>query len=400
MTESNAVLASVSSILLKVIKMLPPSYKIPDPLPWAQLVGPLTAAEDTLARLDERLAKSPIRDGTISRTHFADACASLWLEGELVHLDDLVLHDAGMDVRTPTHELTRAHAVLRVRRRIAEAKPDWALSAAGLAALRGRGEREEEKHNRTGGEGGFGGDDESTDRDVVDLEVPLSIIGTDPHLADAFAAIDAANAKAERTLADKTRSRPERDPLVYDPDWDEEGRLDHWRGVVNQTRGLPPTLAAAIAADAWGEIEPLEHTPWLGRLLAASVLRDRGKTRWHLPCLHAGLKSIPRERRRPRDAASRLVVQLEAMTAAAEAGRKDHDRWLMTRNLLARKLAGRRATSKLPALLDYVLTRPIVSAGMIAAELGITPRAAQNLVAELDLRETTGRGRYRAWGVL
>jgi HTH DNA binding domain/Protein of unknown function (DUF1612) len=147
-------------------------------------------------------------------------------------------------------------------------------------------------------------------------------------------------------------------------------------------------------------MEPLEHTPWLGRLLAASVLRDRGKTRWHLPCLHAGLKSIPRERRRPRDAAARLAVQLEAMTAAAEAGRKDHDRWLMARNLLARKLAGRRATSKLPGLLDYVLTRPIVSAGMIAAELKITPRAAQNLVAELGLREATGRGRYRAWGIL
>ena len=130
------------------------------------------------------------------------------------------------------------------------------------------------------------------------------------------------------------------------------------------------------------------------------MLRDRGKTRWHLPCLHAGLKTIPRERRRPRDAAARLAVQLEAITAAAEAGLKDHDRWLNQRTLLARKLAGRRATSKLPALLDYVLTRPIVSAGMIAEELGITPRAAQNLVAELGLREATGRGRYRAWGVL
>ncbi len=376
------------------------SYKIPDPLPWAQLAGPFAAAEDALARLDERLAKSPIRDGAISRTHFADACASLWLDGELVHLDDLVLHDAGMDVRTPTHELTRAHAVLCARRRIAEAKPDWALSAAGLASLRGRGEREEEKGNRTEGAGSFGGNDEDAERAEADLEGPLGIIDNDPHLAAAFAAVDAANAKAERTLADETRARPERDPLVYDPDWDEDGRLAHWRTVVDQTRGLPPTLAAAIAADAWGAIEPLEHTAWLGRLLAASLLRDRGKTRWHLPCLHTGLKSIPRERRRPRDAAARLAVQLEAMTAAAEAGRKDHDRWLMARNLLARKLAGRRATSKLPALLDYVLTRPIVSAGMIAAELKITPRAAQNLVAELGLREATGRGRYRAWGIL
>ncbi|MGB8548022.1 MAG: helix-turn-helix domain-containing protein, partial [Xanthobacteraceae bacterium] len=56
-------------------------------------------------------------------------------------------------------------------------------------------------------------------------------------------------------------------------------------------------------------------------------------------------------------------------------------------------------TSKLPALLDYMFARPIASAGMIAKELGITPRAAQDLVAELGLREATGRGRYRAWGI-
>jgi hypothetical protein len=401
MTEANPLLASVSPIPAKVIKPLPPSYyPMPDPLPWAQLAGPLGAAEDGLARLDERLATSQIRDGWIARTHFADACASLWLEGELVHLDDLVLHDAGMDVRAPTHELARSHAVLRARRRIAEAKSDWALSPAGLDSLRGRSgqaDREEGKGNRKEREGRLVGDG---DQDGLDLDGPLGVIETDPHLAAAFAAVDAANAKAERTLASESRTRSERDPVVYDPDWDEDARLDDWRAMVEQTRTLPPTLAAALAADAWDAIAPLQHTPWLGRLLAAALLRDRGKTRWHLPCLCVGLKAIPRERRRPRDAAARLAVQLEAMTAAAAAGRKDHDRWLMTRHLLARKLAGRRATSKLPALLDYVLTCPIVSAGMIADELGITSRAAHDLVAELGLREATGRGRYRAWGIL
>ena len=240
----------------------------------------------------------------------------------------------------------------------------------------------------------------------MDLDETLGVIETDPHLAAAVAAVDAAIAKTDRMLAGEpsgqTRRPAERDPLLYDPGWDEDARLADWRAVVEQTRGVPPTLAAAITADAWDRIEPLQHTPWLGRLLAAALLRGRGKTRWHLPCLHAGLKAIPRERRQapPRDAAAQLVVQLEAITAAAAAGLTDHDRWLTQRTLLARKLAGRRATSKLPALLDYVLTRPIVSAGMIADELCITPRAAQNLVAALGLREATGRGRYRAWGIL
>ncbi len=356
-----------------------------------------------MARLDERLAKSPVREGWVARTHYTDACASLWLEGELVHLEDLVLHDAGMDIRAPTHELTRARAVMRVRRRIAAAKPDWALSVTGLASLRGRGgqgDREAGSDDRKEGTGDGGDASDAEDTYGEDLDQPLVIIETDPRLAAAFIAVDAAIAKSDRTLGGETTRRSERDPLVYDLDWDEDARIEEWQRVVDQTRSLPPALAAAIAAEAWDRIEPLQHTPWLGQLLAASVLRGRGKTRTHLACLHAGLKTIPRERRRPLDPAARLIIQLEAITAAATAGLKDHDRWLNQRTLLARKLAGRRSTSKLPALLDYMLSRPIASAGMIAKELGITPRAAQDLVAELGLREATGRGRYRAWGIL
>lgn len=74
--------------------------------------------------------------GRIERTHFADACASLWIDGELVHLEDLVLHDATKDIRTPTHELTIARDVLRTRRRIAGHSPDWPLSAEGIRILR------------------------------------------------------------------------------------------------------------------------------------------------------------------------------------------------------------------------------------------------------------------------
>src|SRR3954454_20171929 len=126
------------------------AYVIPDPLPWSTIAGPLAAAEDSLARLDERLGQSPIREGWISRTHFLDACACLWLQGELVHTEDLVLHDAGMNLRAPTHELTRAHAFLQARGRIAGAARRWALSAVGLDALAARGGNESEASEDAG----------------------------------------------------------------------------------------------------------------------------------------------------------------------------------------------------------------------------------------------------------
>ncbi|MBB3649733.1 hypothetical protein FHX14_005974 [Rhizobium sp. BK619] len=89
-----------------------------------------------LTRLDERIARSLVGAGWIERQSFADACASLWIDGELVHLEDLVLHDATRDIRTPTHELTIARDVLRTRRRIAGQSPDWTLSAEGIRTLR------------------------------------------------------------------------------------------------------------------------------------------------------------------------------------------------------------------------------------------------------------------------
>ncbi len=100
------------------------------------LMEPAFRAGIELARLDERIARSPVGAGFLERTQFTDACASLWIDGELVHLEDLVLHDATRDIRTPTHELTIARDVLRTRRRISGQSPDWALSADGIRSLR------------------------------------------------------------------------------------------------------------------------------------------------------------------------------------------------------------------------------------------------------------------------
>jgi hypothetical protein len=355
-------------------------------MPWDRLVGPIAKAEDALARLDERLKKSPIRDGWIARTHFDDACASLWLEGELVHAEELVLHDAMMDVRTPTSELVRAHSVLRARRRIEKAEAGWSLTPAGLDTLRGRSSQTI---------------DAAPDEPALGADEDWNVDGDD-EWGRAIAAIDAVVARSEKVLAGGTVERQpaeDRPSLIYDLDWDEDARLEEWRRFVAGTRTLPATLAASIALDAWNQIEPLQSQNWLGRQLAGDLLRGRDKTRSHLPSPNAGLKATPQERRWKKDPRIRLEVGLEALAAAAEIGLKEHDRLLGAYSRLTRRVTGRRSSSSLPDLIELVVERPVVTAALIANRLKVTQRAALMLAQELGLRETTGRARYRAWTV-
>lgn len=134
-------------------------------------------------------------------------------------------------------------------------------------------------------------------------------------------------------------------------------------------------------------------------VLAASVLRQAGiTTAAHLSAFNLGLKSIPVERRRHRDHETRLLALAHGLIAGAELGLKEHDRLALARQLMERKLAGRRTSSKLPELIELVMAKPMVSAGMVVKTLEVTPQAARRIVGELGLREMTGR--FRAWGVL
>ena len=79
---------------------------------------------------------------------------------------------------------------------------------------------------------------------------------------------------------------------------------------------------------------------------------------------------------------------------------KEIARLAQAREQMARRLNGRRSSSSLPTVIELVLSRPIVSAPMIAKTPKVTQRGALNLIAELGVRELTGRGRYRAWGII
>lgn len=359
-------------------------------LSFERLIEPTARATASLTRLDERVSHSTVGQGWIERSHFFDAVASLWIDGDLVHLEDLVLHDAAMGVRAPTHELTIAHDILRTRRRILDNPPDWALSREGLARLCGNPDAHA---------------DAAADRPVESLPADLQDAMPDA-LSHELAQIDALIERSDAVLSGLLRPArndppsPQAATLIYHPDWDEDERLGEWLTVLRQTTEMPVALRAAIAIDAWNHLQVLQHAPWIGRLLAAGLLRKEGMTTCHLACINLGLKAVGREARTSPDRHARLAAILDAITAAGELGLKEHDRLVLAERQMQHRLIGRRQSSKLPQLVELALSRPMVSTGMVVKALSVTPQAAVKIIAELQLRELTGRGRFRAWGIL
>jgi len=368
---------------------------LPSSVSFERLQAPFESASDALARFDERLRSSPVAEAFVLRAHFHDACAALWRAGEFVQLEDLVLHDAGMDVRTPTHELVRAHAVLLARRRIADREPAWALTTEGLAGLRGAWRPDGAVYESTTGCRAMHDDAAGGELDEEDGETIRT---------GEFAEIDELLARTSRVIERSEPAPPMRDDsgLVYDEDWDEEARLAEWRERLGRTQNLPPLMAASVALDAWEEIEPLQRSAWLGPLLAAALLRSRGKTRHHLTAMHSGFRQAKYRRVGRDDFESRSVAFACAIETTAKADSKELDRLTLARELLLRKCKGRRANSRMSQLVDLCLASPVVTVPFAAKELRVSQQAATTMIGELssNLRELTGRGRYRAWAVI
>jgi len=95
---------------------MPFTYESPSSSVLERLMAPMAAPEDAVARLDERLRRSPLAEGLNARLAFGEACAIHLAEGELVHLEDLVLFDAGAYAGCVSPELSSAWQTLRTWR--------------------------------------------------------------------------------------------------------------------------------------------------------------------------------------------------------------------------------------------------------------------------------------------
>ena len=313
------------------------AYTIPEKLPLNVILAPLLAAEDAIARLDERARNSPLREGWIARLLYREACASRLAAGELVHLEDLVLLDGGALTTTMTPDLSSAWHVLGVWRRAGKADPAELLRSNCPGEL------------------------------VTNIVQP----------------VDAPD-------------------YFYDPHWNEDARFAKWRRVLEETKGLPPLLAAAIAWDAWLMLEPDQRGAWRAPLIAALVLKARAKTRHVMLPLDSGRRFAKYRRHANHDLAARLSGFLEWARTAAEQSIKDLDTLTLAADMLRGKLKGRRRNSRLPDLVDLLLSRPLVSVPLAAKALKCSNQAVEAMLPLLGSipRELTGRRRYRVWGIV
>ena len=346
--------------------------------PFEALLGPLARAEDSVSRFDEH-TRTRLAEGLNGRLQFQEACAWAWNCGELVHLEDLVLHDNWLDIRTPDPELTRAHAMLLIWRRAGGLKPAKLLSSEGVLRLIEpvRGGRPSLSpppmlvSHRT-----------SRGRSALDVDAePYAARDLDPRNP-----IDAVISQAEGVTTD-----------------DNAEALVAWFGLERRLPGKwPALLRAAVLAEAWAIIDPLPRHSYLGGVLVnALLLRDR-RLRHHRLSIELGRRSLARGgQRRPegQPGVLRTAWWLRAFTAAAETAQSEFYRLSLAHQIVSRNLTGRRATSRLGDVIDLFARKPLVTAPMIAQHLKISQQAARTLVRGLGggVSEMTGRSRFQAW---
>jgi hypothetical protein len=327
----------------------------------------------------------------------------MWLDGDLVHIEDLVLHDAGADVRAPTHELTLAARLLRLRRTVERQDHDWVFSHAGLLALAGRAGQTRSSEDETPFP------PEPADA-ILDDEADETS-REDDLLAEIDAIAERAQRLAESAVSAAGRStasnvgavrQNDLDMLLGDPDHDETRLLNSWHRVVEDTRALPPVLGAAILLDAWLVLDPLERRTELGRLIASAALR-KSMTPNHLPLVAVGLRQSKFRWRRSDPVQTRMSMLLTGFEVGAQETMEQMNRLHFARERMLRQCQNCRRNSKLPQFVDLFVAHPFVSIPLARKKLKVTAAAVDRMLEQLGPalpRELTGRGRYRAWGVL
>lgn len=324
----------------------------------------LAQAEDSVSRLDARAQTCVFAQGWAARVDFIEANAWGWVSGEIVDMEDLVLHDAEMDARLPDQALRAAYGLVRARRKARALGPEL-QTPQGAAWL-----------------SGHRGDPPVLPPSPLEPEEVRDGLGAETR--------DLVGELVHRV---RTLSRGETaDPLEGVGEW------------IQWTRRLPDRapalLRAAAALEGWRLVNPLPRQTYVGGVMVAHALRQGGRTR---SCL-LGFETPRRTHLQPprgflAPTEVRLAYWLKIMAVGAEAGLSEIRRLELARQVVLKRIGERRAHDRSADLLDLLLARPLVTAPMAAAHLGVAAYSARRLLAGLgsSVMEVSGRSRYRAW---
>ena len=164
--------------------------------------------------------------------------------------------------------------------------------------------------------------------------------------------------------------------------------------------GWPSLLRGAVLLEAWTTIDPLPRHSDMGVVLVNAVLKRAGRfgiigfmskpvgASWSATCAGPSSQSGLR----------RTVWQLRAVAAAETIGLGEYDRLSLARQVVARRLVGRRSSSHLGEVIEVLTETPIVTAEMIADRCKVSQQAARGLITQLGagVVEVSGRARYRS----
>lgn len=299
---------------------------------WKEILPIFEEASDTMARFDERMDRDhALAAGVQSRGHFREACATAWSLEKRVRLDDLVLHDAAMDLRAPSGGLLVASVVLRDRREICRRSQGWS-NIKGI------------------------------DRALFNESLAdLGVRAVEPRIKEPD------DLPQTEILPEKRRG-------------EEEIQLEEWLAVVREADRLPALFAATFAWDSWNILKPLNHLDHLGLLWVAALLLARRKASFHLPTLNVGFRITGYQRTQRDDISVRLASFLEAAKATSESGLKDLSELRNAKERMDARSKSIRSNSKLPEFAELFLTLPLVTVPVAAKCLKVSQRAVDAMI--------------------
>ena len=330
----------------------------------SELLEPLIKATELIMRYNGLIEASRFKNGLNSREHFFAAVASIYLQGGLIELNDLVLHAYNTDVSISHQDIADAMDILAARRLIETKKREWLFEADSFQLT-----QQQTPHDKTA---------------IDDFERELE---------DIDAILERTNKILENpeTLEIKpNRLKQLLKPKNQDEIWEK------WQEVIKSTQHEPPILRSAILLDAWINLDPIPNKPWLGFEYANAALRvDLSLD--YLPSITTSLRQIPLNARKNHNRLKRLKAYIDAYALSSEQAIRNAHKIKVHYERLQERTENIRAGSKTKAFIDYAIATPVVTTTNAAAALNISPAGVLKILKTLRLREITGRSRYRAW---